>query len=189
MIMKDVVEELKTRLSGANKIAFLGIGEEKLSDDGFGPYIISELLDLNSNTHLFINAATDPMSRIEDIENFKPSHLVILDTCTFPDDPGTLVVLERENLEEYIPISSHTIPVHIVIDLIVNKIPELNVFMIGIVPESMDGAPEFRLYKEEELSVEDKSENIDLPFWEIRLTHKVKKVADKLIEIIREFVS
>ena len=42
--MDDLYGLLLNRLSGVKSIVFMGIGEEKLSDDGVGPYIISELL-------------------------------------------------------------------------------------------------------------------------------------------------
>ena len=34
MTMKEMLEKLLDELNGANKIVFVGIGEEKLTDDG-----------------------------------------------------------------------------------------------------------------------------------------------------------
>ena len=86
------MEKVFDRLKGANKVVFMGIGEEKLSDDGVGPYIISELLKYTNEKFLFINANIDPMSRIDQIVEFNPSHLVILDTCTYNGPPGTVAI-------------------------------------------------------------------------------------------------
>jgi len=58
--MEDLYEKLSNRLSGVKSLVFMGVGEEKLSDDGLGPYIISELLEYSSEKVLFINAGTDP---------------------------------------------------------------------------------------------------------------------------------
>ena len=184
--MKDLYEKLLNRLIGAKNLVFMGIGEEKLSDDGLGPYIISELLEYSNEKVLFINAGTDPMARIDDVVNFKPSSLVLIDTCTLNKPPGTIAILERESIQDYVPISTHTIPVHIVIDLIVEKLPELNVFMIGFVPESLKGFNELKLYKEDTLTLEERSDNIDLPFFEFSLTKTLKTEADKLITIIKK---
>ncbi len=186
--MNQLLEKLQNKLRGASKIVFMGVGEEKLSDDGVGPYIISEFLDNNNEKILFINAATDPMDRIEDIVNFNPTHLVLLDTCTLNEPPGTVAILERENIREYVPISTHTIPIHLVIDLIIEKLPHLNVFMIGFVPESLEGFIELKLYKENEFSLEERSENKDLPFFELNLTKTIQKVADQIIEIIKKII-
>jgi len=184
--MEELYENLLNRLIGVKSLVFMGIGEEKLSDDGLGPYIISELLEYSNEKILFINAGTDPMSRVDEVVNFKPSYLILIDTCTLNEPPGTVTILERESIKEYVPISTHTIPVHIVIDLIVEKLPELNVFMIGFVPESLEGFKELKLYKQDELTLEERSNNIDLPFFEINLTKTLKNEADKLVEIIKK---
>lgn len=187
-IMNQLLDKLQNKLRGASKIVFMGIGEEKLSDDGVGPYIISELVNKNNEKILFINAATDPMDRIDEIVRFNPSHLILLDTCTLNEPPGTVAILERENIHEYVPISTHTIPIHLVIDLIIEKLPHLNVFMIGFVPESLEGFTELKLYKENKFSLEERSENKDLPFFELNLTKTIQKAADQIIEIIKKII-
>lgn len=187
--MKELIEILLNKLNRANKIVFMGIGEEKLRDDAVGVYIISELLDYSNKKFLFINAGIDPMNRIDEIVESQASHLVLLDTCTLNKPPGTVSIIERENIKEYVSISSHTIPIHIVIDLLLEKLSNLQVFMIGFVPESLDGFTELSLYKEEEFTIEERSENKDLPFFEFNLTDTLKKTADKVIEIIKQLIA
>ena len=75
------------------------------------------------------------------------------------------------------------------IDLIIEKLPELNVFMIGFVPESLKGFKDLKLYKEEVLTLEERSNNIDLPFFELNLTKTIKTEADKLIKIIKKLIN
>ena len=187
--MEDLFNLLLNRIKSAKSIVFMGIGEEKLSDDGVGPYIISELLPFSDNEKiLFINAGTDPMARIDDVVNFRPESLILIDTCTVNEPPGTISILEREIIKEYVPISTHTIPVHIVIDLIIEKLPDLDVFMIGFVPENLEGFKDLKLYREDSLSLEERSNNIDLPFFEINLTKTVKNEADKLIKVIKKLL-
>ncbi|MFX1378383.1 MAG: hydrogenase maturation protease [Promethearchaeota archaeon] len=187
--MYELLKKLLLKLNNAVKIAFIGIGEEKLSDDGVGPYIISELLNYSNERYLFINAGVDPMSRIDRILEFRPSHLVLLDTCTLSRPPGTVAIIERENIKESTSISSHTIPIHIVIDLIIGKLPNLKVFMIGIVPKSLNGFSELVFYKESKYSLEERSESEDLPFFEFNLTDKVQEVADQIVKIIKEIMN
>jgi len=153
--MKEIHEKLLGELNGATKVVFMGIGEEKLTDDGVGLYIISILYQHNNDRFLFLNAGVDPMARIDEVINFKPSHFVLFDTCTFNGLPGTIVILKRDNIAEYVPISSHTIPVHIVIDLLGEKILGLKTFMIGFVPESLEGFADLQLYKRGELSIDE----------------------------------
>ena len=186
--MKEILEKLLDRLNSAEKIVFMGIGEEKLTDDAFGPYIISELLNYSNERFLFINAGIVPMSRIEEVVDFQATHLVLLDTCTLEKPPGTIAIIERENIQDYVPISSHTIPLNIIIDLLLDKSPDLTVFMIGVVPESLEGFTELSLYKEDEIPLEQRNENIDLPFFKINLTSTIQIVADHIIEIIKDIM-
>ena len=186
--MEELFQKIHAKLKDASKIVFMGIGEEKLMDDGVGPYIISELLHLSSQKFLFINAGIDPIARLDEIISFNPSHLVLIDTCTLNQEPGTIGIFGRENMCDHIPISSHTIPVHIVIDLITSKLPNLEVFMIGFVPESLEGFTELRQFKMEELSLEELNNNIDLPFFEIHLTEKLQQSANMVIAIIKKLM-
>ncbi|MFX0036187.1 MAG: hydrogenase maturation protease [Candidatus Hermodarchaeota archaeon] len=183
--MKEIVEQVLKKLKGAKKVVFMGVGEEKLRDDAVSIYIISELLTYSNEKVLFINAGIDPMSRIEDVVKFQPSHLILIDTCTLNQPPGTIAIIERENIQELVPISSHTIPIHIVIDLLLERLSDLEVFMIGIVPESLEGFTELSFYKENEYSLNDRTENEDLPFFELNLTPTIKKVADGIINLIK----
>lgn len=183
--MKQFRKKLFSRLKDATRIVFMGIGEEKMTDDGVGPYIISKLLDKSDDRYLFINAGIDPMTRIDEIVKFQPSHLVLLDTCTLKRPPGTVTILERDNFYEYVPISSHTIPIHVVIDLILEKVPNLSIFMIGFVPKSLDGFDTLSLYKGDKYTLEERGENVDLPFFNLQLTEPVKNAADKVIQIIK----
>lgn len=184
MIMKDLFEKLLYKLNGASKIIFVGIGEVKMNDDGVGPYIISELLSYSNEKFLFINASSDPMERIDEIVEFNPSHIVFIDTCTYNGPPGTVAILKRENMCNYVPISTHIIPLSVVIDLLIKRLPNVEIFMIGLVPENLEGFTELTFYKEDELTLDDYYENIDLPFFNFNLSDIIKNVADKIIEII-----
>ncbi|MFX1375963.1 MAG: hydrogenase maturation protease [Promethearchaeota archaeon] len=187
--MKEIRKLLYDKLKGATKIVLMGIGETKLSDDGVGPYIISELLDYSNDKFLFINAGIDPMGRLDEIINFQASHLVLLDTCTLKKPPGTIAIINRENIQEFVPISTHTIPIHIVIDFLAEKLTDINVFMIGFVPESLEGFTQLNLYKENEITLEERSENEDIPFFDFNLTDTIQNVAEKLIQILKEIIT
>jgi len=193
-VMKDLYQKLEFYLKDSYKIVFMGLGEEKLTDDGVGPYVISELL-INfkmvnpfKGKFLFINAGTDPMARIEEIISFNPSHLILIDTCTLNKPPGTVAIIERGDISEYVPISSHTIPIHIVIDLILKKVPDMKVIMIGFVPESLEGFKDLKLYRGDEINFDDFGKNIDLPFFKINLTNKIQEAALQVLEIIKKLI-
>ena len=186
--MDDLYQNLYHRLKTSKKIVFMGIGEEKLADDGVGPYIISELLNLTDQKYLFINAGTDPMARIDDIINFLPSHLILLDTCTLDKEPGTIAIIERNNIHDFVPISTHTIPIHIVMDLIIQKIPDIKILMIGFVPKTLDGFKELKIHEKRRDALLEMEENIEVPFFQINLSNTIKEAADRVIQIIKKII-
>ncbi len=186
--MEEMSKKILSELNGATKVVFIGIGEEKLTDDGVGPYIISKLYENTSDRFLFLNGSVDPMARMDEMINFNPSHFVLFDTCTLNESPGTVAILKRDNIAESVPISSHTIPVHIVIDFLTEKLPDLKSFMIGFVPESLEGFDTLQIYKGGELSIEELNDNEELPFFEIQLTETIQKAADGIIEIIKRIL-
>ena len=61
--------------------------------------------------------------------------------------------------------------------------------MIGFVPESLEGFTQLSLYKENEITLEERSENEDLPFFELNLTDTIRKVADEVIEIVKKIIN
>ena len=186
--MRELFERLFSKLEDAKKVVFMGIGEEKLSDDGVGPYVISELLTYSNEKFLFINAGVTPMSRVDEIIDFQATDLVLLDNCTLNKPPGTVAIIERENIKEVVPISTHTIPLHVIIDLLFEKLSDLNVLMIGFVPESLEGFTELTFYKEDEISLDERNDNQDLPFFEFHLSETIQKVANQMISIIKEIM-
>jgi len=188
MKMEEFLIKLASETMDATKIAIIGIGEEKLTDDGIGPYIITKLLKYNNEKLLIMNCGIDMMARMDEIITFDPSHMILIDTCTYNGPPGTVVILKRKDISDLVPISSHTIPIHIVIDLIHEKIPNLQTLMIGIVPESLAGFDELHIFERGKYSIDELNNNIDLPFFDIKLTKTIQAVADNLISILTKLI-
>jgi len=61
---------------------------------------------------------------------------------------------------------------------------EISKFLLN----AFEGFTEFILYKENEITIEVRSNNIDLPFNNIQLTEKIQKVADEIIVFIKELI-
>ena len=61
---------------------------------------------------------------------------------------------------------------------------EISKFLLN----AFEGFTEFILYKENEITIEVRSNNIDLPFNNIQLTETIQKVADEIIVFIKELI-
>ncbi len=180
----DLVEKILNKLTDAKKIIFLGIGEDKLRDDGVGPYIITQLIENTKSNVRYINARITPEERMDDIISFSPTDIVMIDTCTLNKPPGTIAILEKDDIMKYIPISSHTIPIPIFINILENKLSDVKVFMIGIVPKNIELSEPLIPYKEGEISLDDYDLNPDLPYFEFQLSKEVQIAAEFVIKMI-----
>lgn len=187
--MEDLEQRLTERVKGASKIVVVGIGEDKLRDDGVGPFIITQLKKNNKEFVKIINGRTTPDERMSDIIDFNPSHVILIDTCTLNKPSGTIAILEDENILNYISISSHTLPIPVFISILEEKIKGVCVFLIGIVPKVIDLSDPLVPYKEEEITLDDYDDNPDLPYFEFQLSKEVKNAANIVIETLNKVLS
>jgi len=180
----DLEEKILNKLKDAEKIIFLGIGEDKLRDDGVGPFIITQLIKNVKPNVKYINARTVPEERMNEIIDFSPTDIVLVDTCTLNKSPGTVAILEKDDIQKYVSISSHTIPISIFINILKEKLNKPNVFMIGIVPKIITLSEPLIPYKEGEISLDDYDLIPDLPYFKFQLSKEVHMAAEFVIKMI-----
>jgi hydrogenase maturation protease len=154
-----------------------------MSDDGFGPYITVHFTQRRNKNVLVINAGTTPEERKGEILDFKPDLLLLVDTCSSGDPPGTIIFANEKQLVNYLPISSHTLPIQVFISILKENIVNLQVFLLGVNPISLESTIERHFYKPELYDLEDYENDPNLPFYEINLTPKVKIIADEVVRL------
>lgn len=186
--LEKIKTQLKNRIKPTQKILVLGIGEQCMGDDGFGPYIAVHFHKegMKNNNVLFINGKTDYTERQTEILNFKPDVLLILDTCRSGDPPGTLILAEESELVNYLPISTHVLPIQVFIQVLKNHLPTLNVYLLGVNPYNMDHQEVRSPYMPEKYSLDDFDKDPDLPFYEFNLSEQMIKIIDKVIQLLEE---
>ena len=129
---------LKDRLSGARKIAVLGIGSEFRGDDGAGMLVAETLhrkLKGRRKVKIFFGS-TAPENLTGEIRKFKPTHLVIIDTIQIEDKPGTVLVLKPKDVGRGATFSTHMMPAKIMLDYLLRSL-KCDVVIIGIQPDSI----------------------------------------------------
>ncbi len=131
--------DLKARLV-KGKIVIFGVGDVKMRDDGVGPYVTSSLHEmlLASPAVKLVNGATVPEMYREAIVAFHPAHLLIVDAADIEAEPGTVRIIEPKQIREFLPVSSHALPMTLVVDWIKTELPDVDVFLLAIQPESID---------------------------------------------------
>lgn len=131
-------EDLKEFLDDSNRLCIVGIGNDFRGDDGLGPFVINGLSKSieNSEDILLINAQSVPENFTGKIRKFNPSHIVIIDAVLMDKKPGTIKLVQKEEISQ-VNISTHAMSLSFFVKYLESDGP-LNVIFIGIQPLSMD---------------------------------------------------
>jgi hydrogenase maturation protease len=139
--MPDLREQLRRCFQG--HVCVIGIGNVDFGDDGFGVkladgiagrLIASGRVSLSRNV---INAGTTPERMIGSVTGRGFDHLIFLDTVEFDGEPGSVVVLDANEIAARFPqISTHKISVGLLARYI--KAEEgTGVWLLGVQPGSL----------------------------------------------------
>jgi len=128
-----MIDEIKKRVKG--KTVIVCIGNELRGDDGAGPVLAKKL---NGNIKIpVINCGETPESYTDIIKDLKPETVIIVDAVDMKAPPGSVSIIEKENLSEVITYTTHNVPLKIFTDYL-SKETKAKIFIIGIQPEQMD---------------------------------------------------
>ena len=152
----------------------MGIGNELKYDDGVGPYIISELNNLNLKDNvLLINAQTVPENFTGKIRKENPSNIILIDACLMGLNPGDYKIVNEEDFAN-IGISTHSMSLSYFVKFLDND----NILFIGIEPKSLE------LIDQDSLGVL----GADLMDFNGKLTENIQKSADEIIELLGDLL-
>jgi hydrogenase 3 maturation protease len=104
---------LKNWLSKAQKVVVAGIGNPLRKDDFVGVEIVRNLQNRVSQSVYLIECETVPESFIEQITEFKPTHILIIDAALLNLKSGSSKLVEPSQMVEQTTISTHALPLRI----------------------------------------------------------------------------
>jgi hydrogenase 3 maturation protease len=133
---------LSQRLKGAKRIAILGIGSDLRQDDVAGMLVAQSLEKFyrkrrSSPKLKSFLGATAPENLTGEIRDFKPDHIILVDTIDIKEKPGTILLLMADELGGGVSFSTHKLPAEVLVDYFVKSIGS-KVMIIGIQPKSLD---------------------------------------------------
>lgn len=132
-----IKEELKGWLLNKQKIVIAGIGNPIRTDDYVGLKIVEELRGKLPRTVLLLEAETVPESCISDIEEFHPSHVLLLDAAFLGLRPGDASLVSAEKIVDTSAISTHLLPLRLFTD-VVGQATGAKIALLLIEPKSME---------------------------------------------------
>jgi len=114
----DTYEDLRGWLSDADKVVVAGIGNPIRSDDFVGVKIVHGLLGKVSDRVFLIECETVPEDFIQQILDFDPSHVLLIDAAILGLKPGESKLVDPGQLTNSPALSTHMLPLRMFCDYI-----------------------------------------------------------------------
>ena len=133
----DFPKDLVKWLSGAKKVVVAGIGNPIRSDDFIGVRIVQNLQGKVSEKVCLIECETVPESFIQQILDFSPTHVLLIDAAILGLKPGESRLMDAERLRDFPAFSTHMLPLRIFCEYI-TKEGRAKVSLVLIEPKNTD---------------------------------------------------
>ena len=130
-------KELKSWFSHAERVVVAGIGNPIRMDDFVGVKIVRDLQGKVSEKVLLIECETVPESFIQQIVDFNPSHILLIDAAVMGLNPGEYKLVEPKRLKVFPAISTHMLPLRVFCEYIVNT-TKAKIALLLIEPKETD---------------------------------------------------
>lgn len=145
MKMKGIaMKELREWLLGAERIVIIGVGNPILMDDSVGIKVVQDLRGKVPNKVLLIECETTPENYLQEIMDFKPTHILIIDAAMLNLKPGETALLELEDINMSNILSTHFLPIRLFCEHI-TRASGAEVKLLLIQPKQIDFGEELSL--------------------------------------------
>lgn len=134
---KPVEKKLKEWFSNAERVVVAGIGNPIRMDDFIGVKIVRNLYGKVSEKVLLIECETVPESYIQQIVDFNPTHVLLIDAAVMGLEPGEYRLVKPEHLKVFPAISTHMLPLRIFCEYIA-KTTNAKIALLLIEPKQTD---------------------------------------------------
>ena len=133
----DIEEELRKWLKDAERVVIVGIGNPIRMDDYVGVKIVQDLQSKVSDKVMLIEAETVPENHMQEIIDFKPTHILLIDAATQGLRLGEMRLIAVEQLGSFIIFSTHMFPLRVFCEHILS-IVKAKIGLLLIEPEKTD---------------------------------------------------
>jgi hydrogenase 3 maturation protease len=110
---KEFEDRLQKWLADARRVIIAGIGNPLRKDDFVGVEVVRKLQQKVSRDVFLIECETVPESFLDQITEFNPTHILIIDAALLNLKPGFLKLIETAQLMGRTAISTHALPLQI----------------------------------------------------------------------------
>jgi len=133
----DVEKELKKWLSNAEKVVVAGIGNPIRMDDFVGTKIVQDLWGKISEKIYLIECETVPENFMQQIIDFNPTHVLLIDAAILGLKPGNSRLIRPERLMAFPAYSTHALPLRMFCEYLA-KMTKANIALLLVEPKKAD---------------------------------------------------
>jgi hydrogenase 3 maturation protease len=133
----NVQEELRKWLGKAGRVVLAGIGNPIRKDDFVGVKIVQNLKGKVSEKVFLVECETVPESYIQQIIDFNPTRVLLIDAAALGLRPGDSRLVEPEKLATAPAFSTHMLPLRIFCEFL-SKTTKARIALLLIEPEKTD---------------------------------------------------
>jgi hydrogenase 3 maturation protease len=133
----EIEKDLKCWFVDAKKVVVAGIGNPIRSDDYVGLRIVDGLKGKVPESVCLLECETVPENFLTDIEEFKPTHVLLVDAAFLKLNPGEACLFEAERMMDYSAISTHALPLKIFCEHI-KKATDAKIGLLLIEPKNIE---------------------------------------------------
>ena len=108
---------MKIWLKGVERIVIVGIGNELREDDFVGLQVVKDLKGKVPEYVKLIESETVPESYLDEITEFNPTHILLIDAGALGCRPGTIKFIHYDTILKADPaVSTHSLPLRVFCD-------------------------------------------------------------------------
>jgi hydrogenase 3 maturation protease len=133
----DVKAELEKWLVGKEKVVIAGIGNPIRQDDFVGLTIVEDLKGKVTLNVCLLECETVPESYLLDIEQFEPTHVLLIDTAFLGLKPGTARLFDAQKIVDFPAITTHVLPLKVFCEY-VKQSTGAKIALLLVEPKRMD---------------------------------------------------
>jgi len=130
-------KKLKSWFSHAERVVVAGIGNPIRMDDFVGVKIVQNLRGRISEKVYLIECETIPESFIQQIIDFNPTHILLIDAAILGLEPGKAKLVHSENLATFPAFSTHMLPLRVFCEY-VSKATGAKIALLLIEPKNAE---------------------------------------------------
>ena len=129
--------ELREWFRGAGRVVVVGVGNPIRMDDFVGVKIVRDLCGkVDADRVMLIEAETIPEDHMQEIIDYKPTHILIIDAAKMGLKAGEARLISPEQLANYPAFSTHMLPLRIFCEYLKTINVEMGLLLIE--PEKTD---------------------------------------------------